>query len=83
VMTYEPNKLDFVVPGIKAASDLGAALRETDLLVLLVAHTPFKELTPSDVTDLTSTRLVFDTVNIWPLEVWEPAGFTIHRLGVG
>jgi hypothetical protein len=26
---------------------------------------------------------VVDTVNIWPPKVWEPVGFSIHRLGVG
>jgi len=28
-------------------------------------------------------RLVIDTVNLWDPAVWQPAGFRIHRLGVG
>ena len=83
VISYEPFKVDSQIPGIPAAPSLGTALEGSDLLVLLVAHTPIKELTPEEVAALTEARLVFDAVNLWPPEIWEPAGFTIHRLGVG
>jgi UDP-N-acetyl-D-mannosaminuronic acid dehydrogenase len=83
VITYEPFKVDSQIPGIPAAPSLEAALAGSDLLVLLVAHTPIKNLTPTEVTALTEARVVVDTVNLWSPEVWEPAGFTIRRLGVG
>jgi UDP-N-acetyl-D-mannosaminuronic acid dehydrogenase len=83
VISYEPFKVDSQIPGIPAAHSLEAALKGSDLLVLLVAHTPIKNLTPTEVAALTEARLVVDTVNLWAPEVWEPAGFTIHRLGVG
>jgi nucleotide sugar dehydrogenase len=83
LISYEPFRVDSQVPGIPAADGLEAALRESDILILLVAHTPLKELTPNDVAALTDSRLVVDTVNIWDPAIWEPAGFTIHRLGVG
>jgi UDP-N-acetyl-D-mannosaminuronic acid dehydrogenase len=83
VISYEPFKVDSQVPGIPAAPSLDVALEGRDLLVLLVAHTPIKNLKPEDVVALTDARLVVDTVNIWDPNIWEPAGFMIHRLGVG
>jgi UDP-N-acetyl-D-mannosaminuronic acid dehydrogenase len=83
VISYEPYKVNSQIPGIPAAGSLAVALKGADLLALLVAHIPIKQLTPKEVTELTETRLVVDTVNIWNPEVWSAAGFTIHRLGVG
>jgi UDP-N-acetyl-D-mannosaminuronic acid dehydrogenase len=83
VISYEPFKVDSQIPGIPTAPSLKAALEGSDLMVLLVAHTPIKNLTPAEVAALTEARLVVDTVNIWLPEIWEPAGFTIRRLGVG
>ena len=83
VVSYEPYKVDSQIPGIPAALSLEAVLQGSDLLALLVAHTPIKNLTPKKVAAFTEARLVVDTVNIWAPEIWEPAGFTLHRLGVG
>jgi UDP-N-acetyl-D-mannosaminuronic acid dehydrogenase len=83
VISYEPFKVDSQIQGIPAAPSLEAALAGSDLLVLLVAHTPIKNLTPAKIAALTEARLVVDTVNLWAPEVWEPKGFTIRRLGVG
>jgi len=83
VTTYEPYDVDFSIPGTFAAPDLTAALTDQDLIVLLVAHTAFRELTPAEISTFTSTRQVYDTVNVWPAQEWEPAGFVIHKLGVG
>jgi UDP-N-acetyl-D-mannosaminuronic acid dehydrogenase len=83
VISYEPFKVDSQIPGIPAAPSLEVALKGSDLLALLVAHTPFKNLTPAEVAALTEARLVIDTVNIWDPTLWQPAGFRICRLGVG
>lgn len=83
VISYEPFKPDHPIPGIPAARSLEAALQGSDILAILVAHTPFKDLSPAQVAALTKARLVVDTVNLWNPEVWEPTGFAIHRLGVG
>jgi len=83
VVAYEPYKPDAHIAGVTMARSLGAALECSELLVLLVAHTPFKNLTPEEVALLTDARLVVDTVNIWDPKVWEPAGYTVKRLGVG
>jgi UDP-N-acetyl-D-mannosaminuronic acid dehydrogenase len=83
VISYEPFKPDHQIPGIPAALSLEAALRGSDILAILVAHTTFKNLTPAEVAALTESRTVVDTVNIWNPALWEPAGFRISRLGVG
>lgn len=83
VIAYEPYKLGAQIPGVSMAGSLEDALNGSDLLVLLVAHIPFKTLTPEKVSSLTGARLVVDTVNAWDPQVWEQAGFTIRRLGVG
>jgi len=83
VISYEPFKVDSQIPGIPAAPSLEATLQGSDILVILVAHTPFKNLTPAEVTALTEARIVVDTVNIWDPTLWEPAGFRISCLGVG
>jgi UDP-N-acetyl-D-mannosaminuronic acid dehydrogenase len=83
VISYEPFKVDSQIPGIAAAPSLEAALNGSDVLALLVAHTPIKNLHPEDVAALTDSRLIVDTVNIWNTAIWESAGFVIHRLGVG
>jgi UDP-N-acetyl-D-mannosaminuronic acid dehydrogenase len=83
VTAYEPFKPDAQIPLISTAVTLQDALKQSETLVLLVAHTSFKNLKPDQVAALTDARLVVDTVNIWEPVLWGAAGFTIHRLGVG
>jgi UDP-N-acetyl-D-mannosaminuronic acid dehydrogenase len=83
VTAYEPYKLEAQIPGVPMASDLEAALKGCDLLVVLVAHSPIKTLKPEMVAGLTDTRLVVDIINVWDPKEWVPAGFTIYKLGVG
>lgn len=83
VLAYEPFKLDARIEGVTLASSLAAALEGSDAVILLVPHTPLKNLHPEDVAVLTASRLVVDTVNGWDPAVWEQAGFRVHRLGVG
>ena len=83
VAAYEPFKLDADIPGIRIAPSLETALLGSDLLLLLVAHTPLRELTPDAVAAQTSARLIVDTVNLWDIQTWQQAGFAVTRLGVG
>jgi UDP-N-acetyl-D-mannosaminuronic acid dehydrogenase len=83
VIAYEPFKLHAKIEGITLASSLAAALEGSDALILLVPHTPLKNLRPEDVAALTDARLVIDTVNGWDPKEWEKAGFRVVRLGVG
>jgi UDP-N-acetyl-D-mannosaminuronic acid dehydrogenase len=83
VIAFEPYKIDARIPGVSSADSLESTLEGSELLVLLVAHTPFKNLTPAKIADLTSARLIIDSVNAWEPRVWEQEGFNIHRLGDG
>lgn len=83
VAAYEPFKLDAEVQGIRMAQTLEEAIADADLIGVLVAHQVFKNVEPAQIAVQTSSRLVIDTVNIWPAECWKSAGFSIYHLGDG
>jgi UDP-N-acetyl-D-mannosaminuronic acid dehydrogenase len=83
VKAWEPFKPDANLPGIDMAASLEDALKGSDTVVLLVHHTDFIKLKPSDITALTKARLLVDTVNGWDPNEWRSAGFQVARLGVG
>jgi UDP-N-acetyl-D-mannosaminuronic acid dehydrogenase len=83
VRCYEPYKLNAVVPGVNSATTLEDAIRDADVLILLVGHRELKELNPVKVQKLTTARLVVDTVCGWEEQSWTEAGFMVSRLGVG
>jgi UDP-N-acetyl-D-mannosaminuronic acid dehydrogenase len=82
VKAFEPFKPDADLPGIAAVPTLEAALKEAEVVVLLVNHTELRALTPEILASLTPARILIDTVNGWAGKNWEGAGFVIHRLGV-
>jgi UDP-N-acetyl-D-mannosaminuronic acid dehydrogenase len=63
-------------------SSLDAALKDADALLLLVAHTQFKEFKPAEIAKQTSARVLVDTVNCWDKGDWQIAGFDLFCLGV-
>lgn len=83
VMVHEPFKPDFAPAGVQVATTIDQAVAQADILLLLVAHTAFKEINPYELISRTPARLVFDTVNAWQRADWQAAGFTFHRLGDG
>jgi UDP-N-acetyl-D-mannosaminuronic acid dehydrogenase len=83
VSGYEPYKLDAKIPGVKSARTLEEAIKEADLIALLVGHRELKLLDPSQLLASTSARLAVDTVGGWDVETWSRAGFKLIRLGVG
>jgi len=83
VEAWEPFKPDAKLPGIHMAASLESALKDSDAIVLLVRHTEFVNLKPSDISAATKACLIFDTVNAWESDAWHAAGFQVVRLGVG
>lgn len=83
VRAYEPFKIDATVPGGTAVSSLEEALAGADAVLVLVAHTDFKNITPLRVKEFVRGSVVVDTVGIWEPEIWNAGGFEMHRLGVG
>jgi UDP-N-acetyl-D-mannosaminuronic acid dehydrogenase len=83
VKAWEPFKPEANLPGIEMATSLEAALREAEVIALLVRHTDFVNLKPGELAARTSARVIVDTVNGWPADDWRQAGFQVTRLGVG
>lgn len=83
VSAYEPFKPDFPVNGVTMARSLEEAIKDAELIVLLVGHDQFKKIDPAEVAKLTSARVVLDTVNGWNTQAWKDAGFKVIKLGKG
>jgi UDP-N-acetyl-D-mannosaminuronic acid dehydrogenase len=81
VLAFEPFKIDGL-PDIPMAATFEEALKDADAILLLVRHSQFREMKPSEVAALTPARMVVDTVNAWDAATWKKAGFQIFRLGV-
>ncbi len=82
VKAWEPFKPDARIRGIHMASSLDTALTDADVILLIVKHTEFVNLDPSEIASRTQARVVVDCVNAWNVEQWERAGFKLFRLGV-
>jgi UDP-N-acetyl-D-mannosaminuronic acid dehydrogenase len=83
VKAYEPFKPQADLPGIHAVQGLEAVLAEADVILLLVAHSAFRELTAPDLAVKTKARVIIDTVNALNPGALITAGFRLVRLGVG
>ncbi len=81
VKACEPFKPDFNLSGVTVSGSLKDTVDGADAVVLLVAHTQFKEITPTILKGYTECDLVFDCVNLFNLTDWNNAGFNLIRLG--
>ncbi len=82
VKAFEPFKTDANLPGVTAVPTLEAALKDADVVVLLVNHTGMHSLTPEKLAAMTPARILVDTVNGWAGKEWQTMGFKMFRLGV-
>jgi UDP-N-acetyl-D-mannosaminuronic acid dehydrogenase len=83
VWAFEPCKPEAVIEGLTTVATLEAALRDSEVLLLLIGHSVFRGLDPQAVAQMTQARVVIDTINGWPADDWQAAGFKVYRLGVG
>jgi len=81
-MAFEPFKPDARLEGLVTAASIDQAVAGAEILLLLVNHTAFRSINPVTLATLTPARLAIDTVNGWPADSWQAAGFTVTRLGV-
>jgi UDP-N-acetyl-D-mannosaminuronic acid dehydrogenase len=81
VKAWEPFKPDADMKDIDMAPSLDAALAHADLLLLLVKHSEFLKLNPSEIAAKTNARLVVDCVTGWNVDKWKYSGFSMFRLG--
>jgi UDP-N-acetyl-D-mannosaminuronic acid dehydrogenase len=82
VTAYEPFKTDARIDGLHIVPTLEEAIVGADVLLLLVGHTPLVGLQPENVAQLTPAGVIVDTVNGWPGEAWQAAGFHVFKIGV-
>lgn len=83
VVTYEPFKPESGVAGTRTAASLEDALKDAELILLLVGHTQFKALDPLEVKRLSPAAVVVDAVNAWQREAWQDAGLRYFHIGDG
>lgn len=83
VKAWEPFKPEANMEGINMAASFEEAIKDVDLIVLLVKHTQFASLNPQEVAKKTNARIILDTVNGWNGEAWKTNGFKFFRLGDG
>jgi len=82
ILAFEPFKTEGL-PGIPMAATLEVAIKDADAILLLVRHSQFREMDPTEIARLTSARVIVDTVNAWDAVAWQEVGFNVFRLGVG
>lgn len=81
VKAWEPFKPNADLPNIDICPNLESALEDADAILLLVNHTQFRELNPSEVAKQTKAQIAVDTVNAWNRAQWQEAGIQVFHLG--
>jgi UDP-N-acetyl-D-mannosaminuronate dehydrogenase len=81
VLAFEPFKPQVELDGVAVAPTFEEAVRNAEVLLLLVNHSQFRSLTPSAVAEQTPARTVVDAVGSWDARLWNDAGFEVFCLG--
>ena len=87
VVACEPFKPDFKIDGVTIKASLEEVVKSADAVMFLVGHTQFKSLRPSELQNITSSRIIIDCVDAldWKKvdnrQAWLDAGFKVFRLG--
>jgi len=82
VSAWEPFTPKARLEGIDMSASLEEAIKSADAILVLVKHTEFANTNPNQLLEITTSRIIIDTVNIWDKDLWEDAGFQVIRLGV-
>lgn len=84
VTVYDPEGMENakkVFPTLNYAPDCESALRDAELVILATEWKEFKELDPAAAGELVSRRHVIDGRNVFDVEAWQTAGWTLDALG--
>jgi UDP-N-acetyl-D-mannosaminuronic acid dehydrogenase len=82
VLAYEPFKPELSLPDLDVVKTLAEAIKDADVLLLLVGHTPLRNIEPHVIAQLTPARVVVDAVHGWNSENWKNIGFKFYSIGV-
>ena len=83
VNIFEPYKSNFVIPGANTTNNLSDAVKDAEIILLLVGHTQFRSISPEHLKSLSQAKYIFDSVNIWEEKSCENFGYSYFRLGDG
>jgi len=81
VKAFEPFNRNAILPGVIAVPRFEDVLKDIDVIILLVKHSEFQEIDPEKLKNITSARILIDTVNGWANKDWISNGFSYFRLG--
>ena len=81
VRAFEPNRVHIKVEGVPTSQSLEEALQDAALMVILVAHQPFRTFDPATIAKMMPGRLVVDAVNLLDEWYWKAEGFRVVKLG--
>ena len=81
VRAYDPF-VDSDVLNITCAS-LEEAVEGVDCVLLLTNHSIFNQVVPNEIAPLVKSKVLLDTRNSLPHDLWMKAGFDVHTLGNG
>ena len=83
VNIFEPYKSNFVISGANTTNNLSDAVKDAEIILLLVGHTQFRSISPEHLKSLSQAKYIFDSVNIWEEKSCENFGYSYFRLGDG
>jgi len=81
VKAYEPFKLDAQYDSFETAPSLDDAIRDAEVLVVMVGHETFRSLEPGAVAKKTAARILVDMRGIYSPDAWRVTGFRLYQLG--
>ena len=79
VKAFEPFKRNQKLTGISMAKCIEDALKDAEIILLLVAHSQFKNLDPKNIVGETMARTVIDTVDTLDKSTWAASGFSLMK----
>jgi UDP-N-acetyl-D-mannosaminuronic acid dehydrogenase len=83
VKAYEPNKPGATIDKGVMTHSLSEAVNDAEVVVFLVAHSPFKAIEPAYMATISPARLIIDAVQVLDADKWRNEGFSVIKLGDG
>ncbi len=83
VKCFEPYVPNAQLTGLQTVPTLAEAVKDAELILLLVGHSELRALTPAHLASITPARTIIDCTGALKEPAWREAGFNLIRLGAG
>ena len=83
VKAHDPFLPGEEIQGIATSESIEEAIKDVDIILLLVAHRQLKQLSAVDIKKLNASTVVLDTVNAYDTVEFADDGVKLFKLGVG